>query len=222
VAFVDEAIHHATPFYEHRYITPTELKRHLERKHKNKFGEMVRADNAHRNPGMLSSFSSALWGPSSLASNVNKSVVPANEIAVWEKLLSMTQGESDESMKDRTKRFTRDDFAFLPAGFNFDHMLLEIGSQPAPKEGTPEGRETGTREGHRQKGGAGGWHSGSIPKSPSPLAPITPGNEPLKRRASTADFREKMPEQLGQDVPRKFIRSWVRAVPAALADRVRE
>jgi hypothetical protein len=69
VSFVDEAVHHATPWFGGRYITPTEFKEYLERNHTSEYDEIVRADKAYSTRGFFSSLYS-------LASYVNKTISP--------------------------------------------------------------------------------------------------------------------------------------------------
>jgi phytoene dehydrogenase-like protein len=192
VAFVDEAIHHATPFFEHRYVTPTELKAYLERKDKPKLEEITRATKAH----------AKRWGfnaKATLESYVMPRIIGSDEIAKWSKWLAMaTAPETAEDIKDRKVRYTRQDFVNTMHPGEFELMLEDVGSQ--------KGAE-------RQKGGAGGWYAASIPHSGNPeLRPK--GKASLVRQASQPNLRNQWPAQLPEKVPRKFIRTWVRAVPS--------
>jgi hypothetical protein len=205
VAFVDEAIHHATPWFGGRYVTPTEFKEYLVRNDKAKLDEIARADAAYR---------ARSWGSllASFAGYVNKTVIPAPEIEKWRKWLVMSNAgdtESESSKRRRELKYTRSDFAGTMPGNGFDLMLEDVGSQ---------------EDAERGQGGAGGWYAASIPNSPgeSLKPPIKPGGRPpLVRTASNPDLTRNWPEQLPAEVPRRFIRSWVRAVPANFAGTLR-
>jgi hypothetical protein len=198
VAFVDEAIHHATPWFGGRYVTPTEFKDYLARTYKAEFDEIIRADKA-KSSSMVGSFYS-------LESYVDKKVIPEKDQPKWVKWLSMTgAGETKESKGDGGSGYTRKDIPDMEDK-DFDLMLQDVGAQ----EGAA-----------RQKGGAGGWHSASIPSHG--LSPIqSKERPPLIRQSSQSNFEGTLPKQLPEDVPRRFIRSWVRAVPKTLAERLRQ
>ena len=198
VAFVDEAVHHATPWFENRYVTPTEFKAYLERKHKAQLDEIVRADTKYRG---------SLWPERiyKFPDYVNKDIIGAGEIDKWRTWLAMISGESEASKRRRDKRYTRLDFVATMKDGEFDLMLEDVGSQPGAA---------------RERAGAGGWFSASIPDAG--LSGVRPKDKPpLVRTASSADLTKDWPKQLPEDVPRRFIRSWVRAVPKSLADEVR-
>jgi hypothetical protein len=205
VAFVDEAVHHATPWFGNRYVTPSEFNEYLERNHKAQLDEIITADTAYRaRPARrrLASFSGY----------VNKSIIPKREVTKWRKWLAMISvSESERSKRHRETKYTRQDFAATMPGGEFDLMLEEVGSQP---------------EAERLQGGAGGWYAASIaadlPGRPPLRSPVKSKDKPpLVRTASNAKLTKNWPAQLPEEVPRRFIRSWVRAVPARLADDLR-
>jgi hypothetical protein len=73
----------------------------------------------------------------------------------------------------------------------------------------------------RARGGAGGWYAASIPNAG--LAPIHASDKPpLVRQASDPDLSKTWPTQLPEDVPRRFLRTWVRAVPEGMAAQLRK
>ena len=116
--------------------------------------------------------------------------------------------ESKSQKRDRETRYTRTNFEDTMQGNEFDRMLEDVGFS---EQGDPDARK---------KGGAAGWYTASIPKAG--LSPVKPGHKPpLKRTASNAKLTKKWPEQLPDEVDRRFIRSWVRAVPKTFADSVR-
>jgi len=199
VAFVDEAVHHATPWFGHRYVTPSEFKAYLERKHRAEFDEIVKADKAFQTsrwPAYVYSFSTY----------VDKSIISEGDIAKWQAWLALANvDESETSKRRREKKYTRDDFKATMLGDEFDRMLEDVGGQPRAE---------------RQSAGAGGWQAASIPKAG--LSAVRPqGKPPLTRTASSADLTKDWPAQLPEEVPRRFIRAWVRAVPASFADKIR-
>lgn len=180
VAFVDEAIHHATPFFENRYVTPTEFKEYLERTDKRKLDEIINAKEK--------------------AVDVNPSVIGVDEVGKWTAWWQMITNPPKDA------RYTRLHFATTMKGDEFDLMLENVGAQ---------------KNAQRQHGGAGGWYAASIPSDG--LAPLhTSGKPPLIRQASNPDLSKKWPKQLPEDVPRRFLRTWVRAVPEEMAAQLRK
>jgi hypothetical protein len=180
VAFVDEAIHHATPFFENRYVTPTEFKEYLERTDKRKLDEISNATEK--------------------AVDVNPSVIGVDEVGKWTAWWQMITNPPNDA------RYTRLHFATTMKGDEFDLMLENVGAQQNAK---------------RLHGGAGGWYAASIPSDG--LAPLrASGKPPLIRQASNPDLSNRWPKQLPEDVPRRFLRTWVRAVPEEMAAQLRK
>jgi hypothetical protein len=191
VAFVDEAIHHATPYYGHRFVTGAELKAYLAQRYPAQTAEIIRADRQYQ----------AAWWPSGVypfSSYVNKKIIGQAEVPKWEKWLAM--------IRDATRRqqYTREQLAATMDSVEIDRMIETVGSF----------------EGAARKG-AGGFWAASIPGSG--LFPVNrTGRPPLKRQASTSDFKSIRPEPLPESVPRKFLRTWVRVVPEAKAAKLRK
>jgi Domain of unknown function (DUF4157) len=212
VAFVDEAIHHATPWFGGRYVTPSEFKAYLERKHPAQLREIVRADKKYLAKAEREKAAQKQGGYSKFVSEdewfskyVDKKKIGEGEVDKWRTWLAMISGESKSSQLHRETKYTREDFKGTMQGNEFDLMLEDVGSQD---------------DAEREKAGAGGWYAASIPEAG--LSPVRPGNgRPLVRTASSADLTKDWPAQLPEDVPRRFIRSWVRAVPKDFADKVR-
>ena len=179
VAFVDEAIHHATPFFENRYVTPAEFRAYLTRADKNKLDAIIEAEGK--------------------ADDVDASIISADEVEKWTAWWRMITNAAKDA------RYTRLDFAATMEGDEFDRMLENVGAQ--------EGAE-------RQRGGAGGWYAASIPNDGR--APLhTSDKPPLVRQASNPDLSKTWPKQLPDEVPRRFLRTWVRAVPESMAAQLR-
>jgi len=179
VAFVDEAIHHATPFFENRYVTPTEFKKYLQRTDKPKLDEIINAKEK--------------------AVDVNPSVIGVDEVEKWTAWWQMITNPPKDA------RYTRLHFATTMKGDEFDRMLANVGKQ---------------ENAQRQYGRAGGWYAASIPSDG--LERLRPsGKPPLVRQASDPELSKKWPKQLPEDVPRRFLRTWVRAVPEAMAAQLR-
>jgi Domain of unknown function (DUF4157) len=129
-----------------------------------------------------------------LSSYVNKSIIREDEVATWQGWLAMTD--------NATATYTRNDLVvktMLMSDAMYENLLLAVG----------------TRQGAERKGGrAGGFekvfvNSGAVAVDPTGRRPR------LKRRMSMTDF--KPPAQLPENVTRRFIRTWVRAIPAKKA-----
>ena len=179
VAFVDEAIHHATPFFENRYVTPAEFKEYLQRKDKRKLDEIISAKEK--------------------TVDVDPSVIGADEVGKWTAWWQMITNPPKDA------RYTRLHFAATMKGDEFDRMLESVGAEERAE---------------RRHGGAGGWYAASIPNDG--LAPLHASDKPpLVRQASNPDLSKTWPKQLPEDVPRRFLRTWVRAVPEAMAAELR-
>lgn len=233
VAFVDEAIHHSTPYYGHRFVTGTEFKEHLIRKHKAEYEEIRRASNAHN----------ARWSfgwnrNATLESYVDEGIIGKQELPKWEHWLAIVKaGEQEEKEKragkDR-KRYTRADFAPDMSSGEFDLVFQDVGSQSESMDPTD-------RSEARQNARAAGWYAANIPGSykrhPGEFPAIKPTNSdqvtqgeagerrpkpPLKRQASTEKFKRTQPAQLPEDVRRKIFRCWIRAVPAGAVSALRK
>jgi hypothetical protein len=130
---------------------------------------------------------------------VDSSVIGVDEVAKWTTWWDMITNPAKDA------RYTRLHFAATMHGDEFDLMIESVGAQDRAA---------------RQHGGAGGWYAASIPNdSLSPLRPA--GKPPLIRQASNPDLSKTWPKQLPEDVPRRFLRTWVRVVPEAMAAQLR-
>ena len=182
VAFVDEAIHHATPFDQGRYVTPTEFKKYLEETHAKELDEIRSAEQEDRE-----------W---------NTDIIPKGDRKKWKKWHAMMLAKDDEQ---RTTRYSREKLADMTDA-EFRRMLAVVGSE--------QGAE-------RKFGGAGGWYAAAIADS-GPETPLRKRDKPaLRREASQENVKENLPAPLPANVSRRFIRTWVRAIPEAVAAQLR-
>ncbi len=118
VAFVDEAIHHATPFFEHRYVTGEEFKSYLERAKSTRLTE-IRAATAEKRA-------------------IDAKIIPVKEQKTWRIWLDMI-GDTE-----LTKKYTRAELAETMTDRQFREMLQNVGA--AAKQ-TPETRLGGAMAG---------------------------------------------------------------------------
>ncbi|HUA44771.1 MAG TPA: hypothetical protein VMA77_06070 [Solirubrobacteraceae bacterium] len=184
VAFVDEAIHHATPFYGHRYVTGSELKSYLENKYPAAFKEASTAYPKYTNRGVFSYFSY-------FSSYVDKSIISATDSSKWLAWMEIVTKEENDA-----RRLTREDLKATMNDDEFDALLEAVGGAEGSK---------------RTQGAPGGFYAASIPGSdPHPIRPT--GKPPLKRRLSDADFRKTLPPAPADTEKRRFFRTWIRAV----------
>jgi hypothetical protein len=190
VAFVDEAIHHATPLYAHRSITGSELRQALEKRYPAAFADVK--TGYERSSGVLG----FAWSfEDYLKSSKN---IKGGEIQKWQTWWRMADAANAE------KNYTRSDFQGTMTDDEFDRLLETVGTLPGA-----------------DRKGAAGFYAASIPKAgTSPLKPDE--MPPLKRRLSQANFRKQMPPPLGENEPRRFFRTWVRAIPQAKAENLRK
>jgi hypothetical protein len=218
VAFVDEAIHHTTPHYGQRIVTGNELREFLQF---SVFGNEQVAAQAYGKrtisgpdlKGFLkdkhraefdeietawAKFQASRW-PTYIypfSSYVDKTIVSATEIPKWQAWI--------ETDRDPRPTYTRDVLKGkgMPEDM-FERMLAYVG----------------TAEGAQRPGGrAGGFEKVLVNSS---AVPVDTKNRPrLKRRMSDASF--KRPAQLPEDVTRRFLRTWVRAIPAAKAKQMQD
>jgi hypothetical protein len=193
VAFVDEAVHHATPFYRHRWVTGSDLKWYLEEKYPAAYKEAGAAYPKYvERP--ISEFSSY----------VDQSIISAAASSKW---LAWMQIVADEANADR--RFTRNDLKAMTAA-EFDDLLDVVGAEASSN------KDVKRTQSKRTEGAAAGFHSASIPEAG--LYPIKPpGKPPLKRQLSDPDFRKQLPPEPEAIEKRRFFRTWVRVIPKAKA-----
>jgi hypothetical protein len=201
VAFVDEAVHHATPFYGQRWVTGSDLKWYLEEKYPAAYKEATTAYPKYANRPMWH----YPWG---FSSYVDKSVISAANSNKW---LAWMQIVADDA--NANKHFTRNDLKAMPAA-EFDDMLEVVGAEAnadKPVKRTQSGRT---------QGAAAGFQSASIPGAG--LQAIRPDGKPvLKRRLSDPNFRKQLPPEPEATEKRRFFRTWIRVIPKAKADDLR-
>jgi hypothetical protein len=198
VAFVDEAIHHATPFYRHRWVTGSDLQWYLEEKY----------PAAYKAAG--AAYPKYVDQPTSAFSSlVDPSIISAVDSGKW---LAWMQILADRANADR--RFTRNDLKAMTAE-EFDDLLHVVGTEAS------SGKEVKRTPSRRTGGAAAGFHSASIPDAGT--HPIKPeGKPPLKRQLSDPDFRKLLPPEPEATEKRRFFRTWVRVIPKAKADDLRK
>ncbi len=202
VAFVDEAVHHATPFYGQRSVTGRDLKWYLEEKYPAAFKEANAAYPKYVNRSTWS----YLWG---FSSYVDQSIISAADSSKW---LAWMQILADTTNADR--RFTRNDLKAMPAA-EFDDLLDVVGAEASSDK---EAKRTQSK---RTEGAAAGFHSASIPGSG--LYPIKPHDKPpLRRQLSDPNFRKQLPPEPEAKEKRRFFRTWIRVIPKAKADDLRK
>ena len=182
VAFVDEAIHHATPFDQGRYVTPTEFKNYLEETYAKELDEIRSAEKEDRE-----------W---------NTKIIPKRHRKKWEKWHAMMLATDNQ----RTTRYSREKLADM-SDAEFRRMLAAVGAK--------QGAE-------RKFGGAGGWYAAAIPDSGAETPLRGTGKPALRREASQQDVKANLPAPLPANVSRRFIRTWVRAIPEAVAAQLRQ
>jgi hypothetical protein len=128
---------------------------------------------------------------------VNKKILKEEDIPTWQPWLELTRDSkalyTREDLVDKKKLMTTEEY---------EEMLATVGS----------------KSGSERKGGrAGGFervlvNSGTVPVDPTGTRPR------LKRRMSESDL--KRPQQLPETVTRRFLRTWVRAIPKEKAERL--
>jgi hypothetical protein len=125
VAFVDEAVHHATPFYGHRNVTRADLKWYLQTQEPTEFAEASAAYAKYRSRWLGWSYSSYLT-----ASSISK-----EDHATW---LAWMEILDDENTAER---FTRNDLAELMDDDAFDELLEAVGehNENERTQGRPAG-----------------------------------------------------------------------------------
>lgn len=194
VAFVDEAIHHATPLIGHRTVLGSEVEAYLRRAHADRFEEATNAYKTYK-----SSFVPSYFAPFSSYFKEGDDKIPTGERQKWLGLLQMSE------KSNKAKSYSRPDF--LRAGMtpeDIDSLLHEVGKF------TSGGKPSGTSTRH-------GDVTASIPqpkgsKSESFKTPLKGGTKPrLTRQMSELALAKKLPAPLGGK-KRSFFRTWVRAV----------
>jgi len=193
VAFVDEAVHHATPFHGHRHVTGDDLKQYLQTTDPAKYAAASIAYPKYVGRGLF-------YYLSSFASYDDSGTISAAESAKWYARMQIVADDANKK-----KRFTRVDLKAAMTDDEFDD-LLEAVAVAKPTE--------------RTQGAAAGFYAASIPGSKEQPAIKPAGKRPLKRRLSNADFRKTLPAAPAPDEKRRFFRTWVRVVPKDMADEL--
>ena len=190
VAFVDEAIHHATPYYGHRFVTGKELRQYLTQTSP-EYVEITRADTV----------------PEVLVAEQQVAVRELREEGHHRRRRDRDVADvaGDDGGGKDTATYTREDLEGMMSSRNIDLMIETVGSY----------------EGAARKG-AGGFYGASIPGSKGYHPVNRPGRPPLVRQASTKEFKAVRPKPLPDEVPRRFIRTWVRIVPETKAAKLRD
>lgn len=186
VAFVDEAIHHATPWFGHRFVTPKQLKEYLQRKHRDEFEAITEADSKSR--------ASYFW---SLESYLSAKVIAANEINKWKTWLAMTQ-------RDEKTRYTRSEFKGTMDDDEFDRMLADVGGQPGAV------RESAGAGGWHSANISGSPNSPITPKDKPPL------KRQASNADLTKDLPEQLPEDVPRRFLRCWVRAVPKELAAKL------
>lgn len=193
VAFVDEAVHHATPYHGHRHVTGADLKKYLQATYPAEYAEASRVYPTYAGRSYLYYFSA-------FSRYFDNAIIPAADGAKW--LARMQVVAADANMK---KRYTRVDLKAALTDDEFDDLLEAVAVD---------------KPGERTQGAAAGFHAASIPGSKTQPAIKPSGKRPLKRRLSNADFRKTIPPAPAPDEKRRFFRTWVRVVPKDMADEL--
>jgi hypothetical protein len=201
VAFVDEAVHHATPLYRQRWVTGHDLKWYLEEKYPAAYKEAAAAYPKYAS----SRWRYLYW----FSSYVDQSIISAADSGKW---LAWMQIVADNANADR--RFTRNDLKAMSAA-EFDDLLDVVGAEAS------SGKEVKRTQSKRTEGAAAGFQSVSIPEAG--LYPIRAEGRPaLKRQLSDPNFRKQLPPEPVATEKRRFFRTWIRVIPKAKADDLRK
>jgi hypothetical protein len=127
VAFVDEAIHHATPYYYNRYVTGANLEAFLTDQF---LAEMNEAKNAYTDfRGQKRVFKKPF------ERYVNKKVIPKHEIPKWNTLA--------ELVSDSKNKITRNDLNKAMTSEEFDRVLEWVGGLDGERDNRTQGAPSG-------------------------------------------------------------------------------
>ena len=218
VAFVDEAVHHATPYYWQRFITASDLTEFLGRDPKELLAEHLKTNFPKELAAASTAYAKWLkrWTDwYSFASFDDQKLIREADSDKW---LAAMQVLNDGASGNGQRRYTRNDLALMLSDRQWDALLERVASDPAKGKA-------------RTGGAAGGFHAAQIPRPGQVGHPITqpikPADKPpLKRRMSDANFRKRLPPAPAATEKRCFFRTWVRAVKrekvADLRKRLRE
>jgi hypothetical protein len=188
VAFVDEAVHHATPFYGSRIVLGGEFKAFLEAKYSK---ELKEAKRGYRK--WSKSVSPEREEP--FSTHLKTTAIAAKDSEKWLTWMRMIEDANE------AKQYTRQDFekSGMTSG-EVDHMLAVVGKTAS-----------------RLRGHAGGFQAASIEGTGLvPITPEEEPPRQLKRQLSDPDLTKGFPDPLPKDEKRRFFRTWVRAIPASV------
>ena len=191
VGFVDEAVHHATPFYGHRWVTGLHLKQYLQERYPAAYKEAATAF-----PKFMSSWDYY----SGFQGWVDKSIISAADSKKWLAWMKIVTNQAND-----TRHLTRVDLKATMSEAEFDDVLEAVGAAEPAK---------------RTMGAPAGFREASIPKAPQqPITPKN--KRPLKRRLSQPDFRKLLPPEPIATEKRRFFRTWIRVISKTKADDLR-
>jgi hypothetical protein len=205
VAFVDEAIHHATPHYWQRYIKESDLKEFLGGDPKELLTQHLKTKYPKEFAAANVAYAKWLnrwtdWYP--FSDFDAQKLISTADSSKW---LAAMQIVNDGAQGQGERRYTRIDLGLMMSNQEFDALLDRVATDP-------------TKGKARSAGAAGGFYAAQIPRPGEQgnaiVQPVQPkGKPPLKRRLSDADFRKLLPPPPGKEEKRCFFRSWVRVVP---------
>jgi hypothetical protein len=195
VAFVDEAIHHATPLYGHRSVKGKHFKKYLEQTQPAPFIQAAQVGYAKWNK----SFTGTLYTAFSDYMDPT-SPIPKPDAAKWLEWMKMADDSKAETAYKRPQ--------FLKAGMTNDDIdtMLETVAEITDAE-----KENKT---DRPTESTGFFVDADVPMPGTQTAIRSPlkakGKPPLKREMSQNALAGKLPAPAEKD--RRFFRTWVRAV----------
>lgn len=191
VAFVDEAVHHATPFYGHRNVTRGDLAWYLQTQEPTAFAEASAAYAKYR----------ARWMPWTYASYLTDSSIGPDEADGW---LTWMEILDDDNMAER---FTRVDLAKVMDDDTFDELLEAVGAH------TPDERTQGRPGGFHSVSIPKSGKKTIRPKNKPPLKrrlsnpdfrrTLPPEPEPGEKRRFFRTWVRVVPTSKAQDLRRR-------------------
>jgi hypothetical protein len=195
VAFVDEAVHHATPLYGHRSVKGKHFKKYLEKTQPSayiKAAEVGYAKWKKSWTGTLYTSFSDYMDPTS--------PIPQQDAAKWLEWMKMCDVSKAETAYKRPQ--------FVRAGMtndDIDLMLEKVAKITDAEKEDPTDRPTET---------TGFFRDADVPMPGTQKAIRSPlkakGKPPLKREMSQKALAGTLPAPAEKD--RRFFRTWVRAV----------
>lgn len=192
-AFVDEAIHHATPLFGHRTVKSSEFKEFLRQKYPEKYQSAKRAYDSWNKQWV------AFYGFDSYLEDESPVKGEAARWFEWMKMADHTKADTE---------YRRPDFNETGMSSNdVDEMLTDIGQMV---RGDPTRRPPADRK-------VAFFGDASIPsvtgKHSTTRSPLSKGDRPpLKRQMSQSALDDDLPPAIPSGQKRQFFRTWVRAV----------